>query len=136
MPKGVKQPITISEIGGIGGEFDVYLPEKEKSKLQILSKPIWIEFIILAGKHASMDTHKAKILSIFDREAAIQTEIPVEKLNNLKVSLLNEKGEIVAADLYAKVMGNEPVPSTYRINFTSIPQEAKIGLEELIKIHS
>ncbi|MCB1192370.1 MAG: hypothetical protein H7A23_24560 [Leptospiraceae bacterium] len=136
MPKGVKEPITISEIGGIGGEFDVYLPEKEQLKLKKLTKPILVEFIILAGKHASTDTHKAQILSIADREAAVQTSIAIEKLNNLKVSLLNEAGEIVAADMYAKVMGNEEGASTYRINFTSIPQEAKIGLEELLKIHS
>jgi adenylate cyclase len=28
MPKGVQKPITIYDIGGIGGDYDVYLPEK------------------------------------------------------------------------------------------------------------
>ena len=36
MPKGVKQPITIYEIGGIGGTYNSYLPEKKKVELIII----------------------------------------------------------------------------------------------------
>lgn len=135
MPKGVKEPITIYEVGGISGDFNVFLPEKQTTVLKKLSQPIQLEFIILAGKHASNDIHTGQIVSILEREAIFQTEVEVEKLNNLKISISNN-GSIVANDLYAKVINKEPTPSNYRINFTSIPEESKSVFEELIDKHS
>jgi len=34
-PKGVKQPITIYEVGGIGGEYNLFLPKEKEAQIKI-----------------------------------------------------------------------------------------------------
>ena len=58
MPKGVKKPITIYEVGGIRGEFNLFLPEKVDVPLLDLPHPIPIEFTVLEGKHAGDARYK------------------------------------------------------------------------------
>ena len=36
VPKGVKAPITVFDVRGIGGDFNIFLPEKEKFELEEL----------------------------------------------------------------------------------------------------
>ena len=132
MPKGVKNPIIISEIGGIGGEFNIFLPEKKEVELRPLTKKVFFHFIILAGKHASTDTHIGKILKMTGKEAEIEAPISVEKLNNVKVSLVDENGKELANDLYAKITKNiSENPILFRVNFTSVPNEVEKVFKEI-----
>ncbi|MCB1178853.1 MAG: hypothetical protein KDK36_14805, partial [Leptospiraceae bacterium] len=82
MPKGVNAPITISSVGGIGGEYKIYLPEKKDRELKVLKSKVEMEFSVLAGKHAGDSTHIAKISQIVMEEALLEAKISVEKLNN------------------------------------------------------
>lgn len=132
MPKGVKNPIIISEIGGIGGEYNIYLPEKKEAELKPLSRKVFFHFIILAGKHASTDTHIGRILKMKGKEAEIEAPISVEKLNNVKVSLVDESGKELANDLYAKITKNiSENPILFRVNFTSVPNEVEKVFKEI-----
>lgn len=47
--KGVKQPIEIHEVGGIAGEYNLYLEQEEEIFLQLLA-PISLKYAILDGK--------------------------------------------------------------------------------------
>jgi adenylate cyclase len=44
MPKGVSRPIMIYEVGGIGGEYGLYLPPQENSPMARLPKPHPVRF--------------------------------------------------------------------------------------------
>jgi len=63
-PKGVTEPVTIYEIGGIGGGFDLYLREKQEIELTILNRPIAIRFMIIEGKHVSESSYEGAIVRI------------------------------------------------------------------------
>lgn len=56
--KGVKAPITVFDVRGIGGDFNIFLPEKEKIELEELKQPLSIRFTILVGKYAGDDFHR------------------------------------------------------------------------------
>ena len=135
MPKGVKNPIVISEVGGIGGEYNIYLPEKKEVVLHPITKKIQFLFTILAGKHASTDVHVGYITKMNGKEAEIEAPISVEKLNNVKVVLADENGKELANDLYAKVTKNisESPKVVFRVNFTSVPTEVENVFKEIQK---
>ena len=133
MPKGVKNPITIYEVGGIRGDFNVFLPEKIETVLQELKQPVSVLFTILEGKHSGADLHGGVMVKLKGKEAEIRGNVAVDKLSNLKISLLDSDGEEAASDLYAKVTKNlQENPPTFRINFTSIPPEAAAFLDAVL----
>lgn len=130
MPKGVKRPITIYQIGGIGGDFKLYLPEKKDLALVTLKTPFMIRFTILEGKHAGDEEHEGIIAKMLGKMAEIQADMVAEKLTNLKISLFDGDGKEITSDLYAKVTENvTEKPPIFRVNFTSIPPEAKEHIE-------
>ena len=51
MPKGVKKPLSIYEVGGIRGKFNLFLPEKVEAVLPELELPFSILFTILEGEN-------------------------------------------------------------------------------------
>ena len=125
MPKGVKKPITIYEVGGIKGEFDLFLPEKVDVDLLDLPRPIAIEFTVLEGKHAGDTRFKGAVDKIFENTAQISAEVSVEKLTNLKISLLDDDGTEITSDVYAKVMKSiSREPPIFQVSLTSVPPSA------------
>jgi adenylate cyclase len=127
MPKGVKEPITIYEVGGIGGGFQIYRPEKKPVELSELSQPLHIKFTILEGKHASDQQHDGTIVRMFEKIAEIATHVVADKLMNLKVSLFDSHGALITPDLYVKVIDvPSESPPVLRVNFTAVPPEAEI----------
>ncbi len=135
MPKGVKEPITIYEIGGVGGGFDIHLPVKENVELLELEQPLPISFNILSGKHSGKDKHPGGIVKMADKIAEVCADVIPDQLRNLKVYLLDEQGDEVDGDLYAKVAGPlSESPSAFRMVFTSISPEAEAFLHNNIRL--
>lgn len=125
MPKGVKKPITIYEIGGIGGDFNIYLPEKKPLVLKELIRPLFIRFNILEGKHAGNMEYQGKISALLNHAARIDATIEPEKLTNLKISVFNDTDDPITTDLYAKVTRHlDSQQPSFIVTFTSVPMEA------------
>ncbi|MCB1144316.1 MAG: hypothetical protein KDK54_18835 [Leptospiraceae bacterium] len=136
MPKGVNTPITISEIGGIGGEFDTFLPEKKSIPLNKVKSKVIFEINVLAGKHAGNDMHEATLLELAMEEAVLDAPIEVEKLNNIKITGVRIGDQHFKTDLYGKVIKNiSSNPIHFRINFTSTPPESGNVLKEILSKH-
>ncbi|MEA2039408.1 MAG: adenylate/guanylate cyclase domain-containing protein [Thermodesulfobacteriota bacterium] len=132
MPKGVKKPIMIYEVGGIGGEFNLFLPDKKEIELLEIEQPLCVRFTILEGKHAGEDEHEGSLTRMVSKAAEIQTQVVVDKLTNLKISLFDYEGKRVTADLYAKVTKELPgLPPAFKVSFTSVPREARVFFEGL-----
>lgn len=133
MPKGVKEPITIYETGGIGDDFNIFLPKKQKVELIDLYQPLPIEFTILEGKYAGNEAHKGEITKILPKTAEIHTHIITEKLNNLKISLFDSPNSIITSELYVKVTEVlSESPPVFVVNFTSVPPEAETFFEKIL----
>ena len=133
MPKGVKKPISIYEVGGIWGDFNFFLPEKVEVELPDLPLPFPILFTILEGKHASNEAYKGTVFKMLDKTAEIRSSIAADKLTNLKISVSDHAGNEITTDLYAKVIkkvSDDPV--IFRVSFTSIPPEAEDFLQSVI----
>lgn len=133
MPKGVKEPITIYEVGGIQGSFQIFLPEKKSVELVELPQPLPIIFTIVEGKHASDEKFSGQIMRLTPKIAELQAAVIADKLTNIKISLFDTAGVEVTPELYAKVIQVvSSTPPVLRVNFTAIPHEAEVFIKKLL----
>jgi adenylate cyclase len=130
--KGVAEPINIYEIGGIAGEYNLNLPKPEPWQLVSLDTPVAISFLVLEGKDAGTQRHQGLLKALAQKGALIHTQAQCKVRDNLKVSLFAETGDLVSADLYAKIMQrSEETPGDLLIQYTSVPPEAEKYLHQL-----
>jgi adenylate cyclase len=123
-PKGIQELITIYEIGGIGGQFNLFLPKAEEM-LVVLSQEIPMQYTVLEGKHLGERVFHGKLVKLSAHMAELDSEYPVELFSNLKINLLTgtEKARGLG-DIYAKVVKiSADSPTQFYVRFTGIPPE-------------
>jgi adenylate cyclase len=130
-PKGVKAPITLVEVGGIAGKFNIFMPEKKPLELIELENSLAIKFTIFAEKNVSDDLYDGKLVKLLTSVAEIEAAIAMAKHSNLKIILFDAAGKEVTSDLYAKVT-EVLSPSRFRVAFTSMAPVVKGFLERSI----
>jgi adenylate cyclase len=126
MLKGFKKPTKIYEVGGIKGDFNLFLPGKGEIQFVELRQPLPVRFTILADKHVNKNAYNGKMVRLFANSAEIQANIAPNLYSNLKLRLFDNEGNEIADNLYAKVTENlSDSHPFFRVNFTSIPSEAE-----------
>ncbi|MBU0994462.1 MAG: adenylate/guanylate cyclase domain-containing protein [Proteobacteria bacterium] len=123
-PKGVKEPTTIYEVGGIFGDYNTMLPEKIPDVFIALQDTIDIDLIVLEGKHAGDEIFKGKIVKLAGPKAEVTSDLAVNPLDNLKLTVFSREGKKITSDLYGKVV-DVPDNTRFILNFTSVPPEAE-----------
>lgn len=128
MPKGLKEPITIYDVRGIAGQYNLFLPEKQEIGFLELRRALPIRFFILSGKDAGGDMFEGNIARLSPEGAEICSQTKTERLSNLRISLFDDEGYEITTELYAKVIKSVPASEQgpgFRVNFTSVPTEVK-----------
>jgi adenylate cyclase len=129
-PKGVKEPITLFEVSGIGAPFDVRLA-RDADPMHLLATPLPLSFSLLEGKQALQERSAGTLVAVSSREAELRTETPLPPMSNLRLRLESHP----EADIYAKVLAREAVASGARVlRFTSLPAEVATHLATLPRI--
>lgn len=137
MPKGVKNPISLFDITGIEGKYNVFIPVKAKVDLKELQKGLPILFFALEGKYATKTCYEGVITRLNQNEALVQSETIPEALSNIKFTITTGDGKENAPDLYAKVLESPPSsPPAFRIYFTSVPNDAREYLNNVLQKNS
>ncbi len=129
-PKGVQQPITIYEVGGIAGNYNLYL-QKEKEKFFPLPETIPFEYAVLDGKDISNTLQKAKLIQLSENAGLVEINLDEvisipHPLTNMKINLLisvNNTGK--SGDIYAKVLEQPAGKNNFYIRFTNKPPEVE-----------
>jgi adenylate cyclase len=129
--KGIEQPITLYDVRGIGGEYDLFLPEREASFLPLHEElPLW--YTVLEGKHVGGAVCTGAFVQLSVKGGEVRSEHPVPPLSDIKMRLLGATGEEIAGDLYGKIVG-EPTDrrASFAVRFTSVPPEVATFLHGL-----
>ena len=135
MPKGVKTPITIYEVGGIRWTYNLFLPEQSGEEMPELRRPLAIRFAPLVDKDTGMDMHNGLVCKLSERMAEVHSETTMAKLTNLRITLLDHRGVTIATDIYAKVIDYAAdTQLAFRIHFTSITPETAALLRQLADV--
>ncbi|MCP4695650.1 MAG: response regulator [Gammaproteobacteria bacterium] len=131
MPKGVQEPITICEIGGIGGKFNLYLPQKQQLVLHPVSEKL--RFTILKGKDAGSEFFFGTMRKLAANKACeVETDAPIKCLDNLKITVLGPEGGSIAENLYGKVTAQNN-PRIFLIQFTALPPQTEKFFKTALK---
>ncbi|GAB4278315.1 MAG: adenylate/guanylate cyclase domain-containing protein [Oscillatoriaceae cyanobacterium] len=138
-PKGVKEPITIYDVGGVTGKYNLFL-KKEEEVFAPVPEAILLKYALLDGKHVGDADLKANIIQLSARGAELaaidngEGEFMPPPLTNIKLNLLiPNDGAISGEDVYAKVMEKEAAPGKFYIRFTAKPPVVSKMLDELYK---
>ncbi len=134
MPKGVKKPITIYDVGGLGGKYNLVLTKQEEIYLP-LKEAIYLHYVVLDGKNVSDCMQNGSLVKLSEKEAEIQgvhsgVNIP-PALINIKLNFVWEGKE--SEDVYGKVLEKKAENGNFYIRFTAKPPDVSAKLESLYK---
>ncbi|MEC4804036.1 MAG: adenylate/guanylate cyclase domain-containing protein [Jaaginema sp. PMC 1079.18] len=124
-PKGVKKPITIYDVGGIGSPYNLNLVT-ETEQFFPLQQPLALEYAVLEGKNISPVKVFADLVQLSQHGGQIhitdsQQGIP-PALANIKLSFLDLTiAEMESEDVYGKVLEKDSEPQSFYLKFTSKP---------------
>ena len=127
--KGFKEPVTVYELTGMKGTYDLALPTRSE-ELRKLLREIPLQLAVLDGKHLKEDDVPGKFLSLSMDEAIISCEKELAKLANLRLRCTGLNRVIIPGDLYVKV--TDVADGTYTLRFTSVPDEIKSYLRSIL----
>jgi len=132
-PKGVKEPLTIYEVGGIAGDYQLFLPPKPGVEWIEITQQLPVQFTVLEGKHVRELRYNAAITKLAPKLAEITADILPAPLSNLRLSLYDYQEQLITDNLYAKVLAHRSdLPPVFQVNFTALPPEAENFLRELL----
>lgn len=135
-PKGVNQPISIFDVGGIAGKYNLYLT-KEEENFFALSQPLSLEYAILDGKDVSDSLLKGRLVQLSEKGAEICCEdvnssLKPKPLTNLKMTIYFPDFEhAVCQDVYGKVVEKDAKENSFYIAFTNLPPTAETQLAKV-----
>jgi len=133
MPKGVKKPLTIHEVGGISGDFQLFLPPKKEIAWIELKHGLPVQFTVMDWKHTGDLGHGGAIIKIAHNMVEIQSDVLPPLLANLRISLYDPCDHEITDDLYGKVVAClSDSPPALLVHFTSVPREAETFLAKFL----
>lgn len=128
--KGVAEPINVYDIIGIGGDFNLHMPQPEPEPMLSPGKALHVRYNVVAGKHSGDRYHDGKIRCLNLAEAEFQSLVAVEKHSNLKFRLVDGAGDEILGDMYGKVI--EVMDTGFKIHFTAIPPDTEAFLKGVL----
>ncbi|MHC0062193.1 adenylate/guanylate cyclase domain-containing protein [Nostoc sp. UIC 10890] len=138
-PKGVSQEITIYEVYGVGGRYNLYLPKEEELFFPV-PQEIPLLYTILHDKQMGNPVFSGRLVKLSAKGAELQVDIPnviPAKLTNIKINLFTSKNSTqVSEDIYAKVLEKLAVRGSFYIHFTAVPPTLLTQFNNLYQIIS
>jgi adenylate cyclase len=134
--KGIDQPVTLYDVSGIGGEYQVELIEKTTESFISLKPPLPITCFLLEGKTVSNKGIPGDIVRFAGSSAEILLAGQVGIHSNLKILLTTQEVQGLS-EVYAKVVSIDESGTTssrisVRLAFTWIPKDVKVFLDNKI----
>ena len=120
-PKGVKEPITITCVRGIGKPYDIYIPKKTVEMVP-LERPEPVIFYSLEGKQVDDRMRKGSLLSVSETGAVLETDEKISLYDNLRME--------IGGDLYAKAVALDGSKAT--LVFTAKPLDFDKWLKRIL----
>jgi adenylate cyclase len=133
--KGMTQPITLYEVQGIGGQYNLLLRARDDAAdaLVRLREEIALRCTVLAGKHPSGLVFTGSVVRLSATGAEVRSEQPLAPLSDLKLQFVGRNGQEIPGDLYGKVVGYPTDrDSGFAVRFTSIPPQLTMFLQQLL----
>jgi adenylate cyclase len=129
--KGAAEPITVHELHGIGGEYNVFLPVRQDHLVPV-AEAVPVKYFMLEGKHVGEQAIDARLTKLSDKGAEVESESSLPPLSNIKLEIRDREERLVSSELYAKVVevrGDDG--RVLEVRFTAVPPEVEKFFGEL-----
>jgi adenylate cyclase len=131
MPKGAEVPLSIYEVGGIAGPYNLAIERDEPARVTLVSQ-IPVEYKVLGGKHVGKKGLKGLIVKLSKKSCEVALTEPLALLANMKMNLGDVDEELAAKDFYGKVIEqSRKQENTYLVRFTAVPPEISAYFQAL-----
>jgi class 3 adenylate cyclase len=129
-PKGAETTMTLYEVGGIGGRYNLALKAKEP-EMVTLARQIPLLYTVIDGEPINKEGF---VIRLSGKSAEIDLNEPIERLSNLKMNLREVPKELAARDFYGKVIEHSGGQRrTGVVRFTSVPPEVSGYFQALLQ---
>lgn len=131
--KGIKTPVRIHDIIGIGAPYDLYL-EVDNPDVQPLQRDVPVSFRRLSGKAIADESAEGTITAAAEGVAQLATNTELELMSNLRMNIPGYPGS-EDDQIFSKVTAiaeKRNGQNQYIIKLTSAPVEARKFLLSLI----
>jgi len=122
-PKGAIAPLKIYEVGGIAGQYNLALADKDLP-LVTLTRQIPLNCQVLEGKTDAERGLDGFVIKLSKKCAEIILDGPVNVFTNLKMNLVDVDANLVIKHFYGKIIEypseNDKI---HMVRFTSVPPE-------------
>ena len=126
--KGIEHPVTLYEVVGIGRPHKIYLPQPVEMLMTLVDEAPF-RYEIVEANYLGAESYRGALIKLSLKGAEARLERPTPLLSNLKMHLIDTKGQDVPGAVYAKVVGTVPGSSTdFSIRFTSSSPEIEAFL--------
>ena len=123
LPKGAQTPLTIYEVGGIAGHYNLAIEENDPAMV-LLTRKVPLRYKVLEGKSVRGKGLEGSIVRLSEKSALIVLEEPLEPLTNIKMNLGDIGDKLSVKDFYGKVIDrSKDERLTHVVRFTSVPPE-------------
>ncbi len=130
--KGIDESVTIYDIKGLGGEYDIHLPDDTDEPVD-LARAIKVEFTELLDKVADGPFEPGEIVALAHNKAVLKMEREVAPLSNLKLRLGLDRQSSETECFYAKVVKTgHPEENSCLLHFTSLTGRVETLLKEAL----
>ncbi|MBD2100200.1 CHASE2 domain-containing protein [Leptolyngbya sp. FACHB-261] len=130
-PKGSTGPITVYDLGGIGGKYNLFLPSLTET-LCTLPQKFPIQYTVLEEKRLLGAVVNAYVTELSIRGAKINSAQSIHTLSDLKINLLLGLDGEEVGNIYAKVICQSTDDNGFYVRFTAIPPREAAVLSNLI----
>lgn len=123
-PKGIKKPVSLYDVSGIGEPYNLRL-DGQNYELRPLKEQIPLSIHRLEEKDVTDICSEGSMVAFSLKCAEIITRLEISPLSDLKIEILDSKGGVIAGDIYAKVVDKGKSASRVLIRFTAVSPEGK-----------
>ena len=130
--KGFEQPVTVSEVVGIGGPHKLSLVQT-REPLVALTEEIPVSYFIAEGSQPDGEMLKGSLTKLSPKRAEVRLESPVPIFSNLEMLLTSTEGKRLYGSLHCKV-ANAVADSNKRflVHFTSMSPAVETFIRSVV----
>ena len=122
--KGFEDPIVLFEVLGIGGKYNLNMPEKRDAWCD-LSKELPLVCTPFEGKIAGDRVLPGFATRLSRKSLEIRIADQVAPLTNLRIQILDSDGKVLFGEVYGKVVAEKECrEGIIQLHFTDISEEA------------
>jgi class 3 adenylate cyclase len=129
-PKGSIEPLRIYEIGGVGGDYALELPQ-HTAELVLLREPVPVRFAVVDGVNAPAPGIPGTITHLSPRRARLTAHVPLSAMSTVKLELQVDD-RLRPGQVYARVVATEDGGHRVIVHFTTVSPEIEGYVEEIL----